>query len=104
MYLDHVQSREIATKLSTEYLAGQPLATVYMRLRNESKRLVDLQWHVIGAMAAALLAKKPQPMRPLKTGEPWIYSTASVRYLDGEEIVQILARHGITAICKPRAA
>jgi hypothetical protein len=76
---------------------------VLLRLEKESKHLVDQYWRAVEALATALLARDPEPMRPLKTGEKWSNGTGPVRYMDGEEAVEILARHGIAAICKPKA-
>jgi hypothetical protein len=100
---DWVDARTIVLKLSAEYLADDNILKVQQRLEKESKRLVDQYWSVVEALAIALLAKKPEPMRPLKTGHPWSNHTGTVRYMDGEEAVEILAQHGITAVCKPRA-
>lgn len=104
MYCDHIQSWEIMKTFSTKYLAGENPMLVYVKLQNRSKRLVEQHWSVIKALASALLAKDPQPMRPLKTGGSWTHSTAPARYLDGEEAVEKLARHGIAAVCKQRTA
>src|SRR5260221_13212411 len=76
--------------------------TVLLRLEQESEHLVDQYWGAIEALAIALLAKDPEPMRPLKTGEVWSNDAGPVRYMDGGEAVGILARHGIAATCKSR--
>jgi hypothetical protein len=102
MYYDQIQSWEIMKTFSTEYLGGENPVRVHVKLQNRSKLLVEQHWLVIKALASALLAKGPEPMRPLKTGEHWTDSTASARYLDGKEAVEILARHGITAVCEER--
>jgi hypothetical protein len=104
MYHDHFQSLEILKSLSARYLAGEDPKWVYVRLQNRSKRLVEQHWLAIKELAAALLAKESQPMRPLKTGKPWTHSTAPARYLDGQEAVEVLARHGITAVCEERVS
>ena len=75
------------------------MITVQPRLEQKSKHLVEQYWLVIEALATALLAKDPEPMRPLKTGEIWSHHPGPVRYMDGEEAVKILAQHGISAIC-----
>ena len=100
---DWKDARIVVDMLTMEYLAGKSLETVLLRLEEESKHLVDQHWLVIEALAIALLAKNPEPMRPLKTGEIWSHQTGLVRYMDGEEAVKILAQYGITAVCKPRS-
>jgi hypothetical protein len=101
---DWKDARGIIDKLSTEYLAGKSLLTVLLGLERESKHLVDQHWPSIEALTIALLAKDPEPMRPLKTGQTWSHHTGPVRYMDGEEAVGILAQHGIGAICEPLGA
>src|SRR5713226_1696991 len=75
---DWVEARKIVHKLSTEYLAGDSLMTVQLRLEKKSKHLVDLYWLAIEALAITLLAKDPEPMRPLKTGQIWSDQSAPV--------------------------
>jgi hypothetical protein len=99
---DWKHAREVIAKLSDEYLAGDSPMAVLLRLQKESERLVEQHWVAIEALAKALLAKDPEPMRPLKTGEIWSDETGPVRYMDGEETVEILAKHGIAATCKSR--
>ena len=99
---DWKDARTVIAKLSDEYLAGNSLLTVQLGLEKESKDLVDQYWLVIEALATALLAKDPEPMRPLKTGQAWSNQTGPVRYMAGEEAVEILGEHGIAAICKSR--
>jgi hypothetical protein len=100
---DWLEARKIIDMLSAEYLSGNDLWTVQHRLEKESKRLVDQHWLVIEALAMALLARNPEPMRPLKTGEKWWLQDGMVRYMAGEEAVEILAQHGTPAVCEPRA-
>ncbi len=95
---DSLEARKIIDTLSAEYLAGNDLWTVQRRLEKESKRLVDQHWLAIEALATALLAKNPEPMSPLKTGQKWWHQDGMVRYMAGEEAVEILAQHGIAAV------
>ncbi len=100
---DWRHARTIIAKLSDEYLAADTLMTVQLRLEKESERFVNHHWLAIEALAIALLAKDPEPMRPLKTGQNWSDQTGPVRYMDGEEAVEILAQRGIAAICQPKS-
>ncbi len=99
---DWKDARTVIATFSEEYLAGEGPMAVLLRLEKESKHLVAQYWGAIEALAIALLAKDPEPMRPLKTGEVWSNETGPVRYMDGGEAVEILARHGIAATCKSR--
>ncbi len=89
---DSIDAREISTKLS--------VPAIYSELENRSARLVEQHWAVITALAAALLAKDWEPLKPLKSGGTWAEATAA-KYLPGEEVVGILARYGIVAVYDP---
>lgn len=99
---DWMEARKVVGKLSPEYVAGDSLTTVQLRLEKESEHLVNQYWPAIEALAIALLAKDPEPMRPLKTGQIWSDEAGPVRYMSGEEALEILAQHGIAAVCEPR--
>jgi hypothetical protein len=99
---DWQDARKIIGELSEEYLTEKSLMTVQLRLEQESKRLVDQYWPPIEALAMSLLAKDPEPMRPLKTGERWSNETEPVRYMEGAEAAAILVSQGIAAICEPK--
>jgi hypothetical protein len=99
---DWVEARKIVQELSTEYLARESLMKVQLRLEKQSKYLVDQHWPLIEALAIALLSKDPEPMRPLKDGTIWSNETGPVRYMGGQEALEILAQHGIPAICESR--
>ena len=49
---------------------------------------------------AALLTKQWEPLKPLKSGCTWSHETTA-KYVTGEEVVSILGRHGIAAVCDP---
>ncbi len=67
-----------------------------MRLRGESELLVEKHWPAIEDLAAALLTKTWEPLKPLKSGKTWSGEVAAL-YLPGSEALEILARHGIAA-------
>jgi hypothetical protein len=58
------------------------------------------KWLVIKALATALLTKQWEPLKPLKSGCTWSHETTA-KYVTGEEVVSILGRHGIAAVCDP---
>ncbi len=101
---DWTHARHVIAVLSSEYVETRSLAALQEILEQQSKDLVDQHWLAIEALAGALLNRDPEPMRRLKTGHIWSDKTDPVRYMDGEEAVQILARHGIAAICESRAS
>jgi len=89
---------------STEYLAGENPMLVYVKLQNRFKRLVEQHWFVIKALASALLAKDPQPMRPLKTGGSLDAFSQLRQDIWMEKKLSKTSRHGIAAVCKQRTA
>lgn len=95
--LDWKESRGISGKLSDAYLAGRSILATQEALEKRSEELVTERWHVIEAVASALLAKGLEPVKPLKSGSLWAKGT-SARYLTGDEVVEIIARFGI-AVC-----
>jgi hypothetical protein len=69
-------------------------------LVNETERLIEQHWPAIEGLAAALLGKEWELLRPLKSGDPWWHKqSTSAKYVEGEEVVSILSQYGILAIC-----
>jgi len=101
---DWRDARPIIVCFSAPYLAaGNGPDAVLARLRDQSRRLVEEHWSVIEKLAAALIAKDVEPMKPLNDGSKWLEINPDVKYMSGEEAVQILERCGIATVCKPRA-
>jgi len=101
---DWRDARPIIVRFSAQYLAaGDGPDAVLARLRDQSRRLVEQHWSVIEKLAAALLAKDVEPMKPLNDGSKWLEINPDVKYMSGEEAVQILEQCGIATVCKPRA-
>jgi hypothetical protein len=68
-------------------------------LHGESRHFVKQHWHVIDAIAAALLMKAWEPLQELKSGGIWSQQTTA-KYLKGEELVTLLRSFDLPAICR----
>jgi hypothetical protein len=69
------------------------------KLEAASRVAVLRHWLAIEAIAAQLLAKDWEPIKPLESGTVWSRET-SAKYLTGEELVAALARFAIDARCR----
>ncbi len=87
--LDGLEAREVISELSDEYLANENVPTIQRNLQSRSEQLVEEHWVAIAALAAALLAKEPEPLMPLKSGGVWSQERTA-RYLSGQEMVGTL--------------
>jgi hypothetical protein len=96
--LDLKEARNVVGRLSHEYFMNDSVTTVFWKLNNQSERLVEQNWPAIQALAAAVLAKEWEPQKPLPSGCLWS-SEATAKCLAGAEIVRILARFEIAAVC-----
>jgi len=94
--LDWREARVMLLKMSDGYLANGGLNSVQMALETRSERAVKQSWHVITAVADALLAKEWEPIKPLRSGCQWSNQTMA-KYLAGHEAAAILEQHAITA-------
>jgi len=83
-------------RIPAERLTNGNATATGMRLRADSELLVERHWPAIEELAAALLTKRWEPLKLLKSGEIWSREAAAL-YLPGSEAVEILARHGIAA-------
>lgn len=100
-FLHSTDGREARTLLSgiqIEHLSKGNVAATHCELERESEQLVEQYWPAIKELAAALLAKDWEPLKPLKSGSTWCHSTTA-KYLTGDEAVEILGRFGIAALC-----
>jgi hypothetical protein len=89
---DNVAARTLLTQLAGEYWANES------QLREQLDRFIEMHWFATKALASALLAKDWEPIKPLKSGDRWSHPSESMaKYLGGEEVVRILAVHGIEA-------
>lgn len=71
-----------------------------LKLQGQSKQLVEQHWPAVDSLATGLLAKDYEDWKPLKSGMK-LSNAKTARYLTGEEVVRILAPHGLIAICDP---
>ncbi len=99
---DWQEARKLISELSTQYLSKDNVAIVQSRLEHCSELLVERHWQVIQAVASALLTQEPQPVKPLNNGDDWSYEN-SARAVVGAEVVEILSKYGIHAICEAAA-
>jgi hypothetical protein len=89
---DSVVARTLLTKLPGEYWVNES------RLRDQLDSLLEKHWDAINALAAALLQRSWEPIKPLRSGDMWSHPNETVaKYISGEEAVRILAAHGIEA-------
>lgn len=91
---DRREAVKLLKELPGDYLTNE------RKLDNRLEYLIERHWLPITALATALLAKDPEPLKPLKSGVPWSHENTA-RYLVGEEAVSILGRYGIPAVCDP---
>jgi len=98
--LDWQEARSIEGLLSDTYLAGRSVSTVHKALEERAEQLVAQNWPVIERVAQALLDKRWEPRKPLRSNFQWSGS-GMAKYVIGEEIVEILVDSGITADCLP---
>ena len=68
-------------------------------LHGESCHLVRQYWHVIDAIAVALLMKDWEPLQKLKSGGIWSQQTTA-KYLKGEKLVTLLQLFDLPAVCR----
>ncbi len=95
---DATEARGIETKFSWEYLGARSIPQVDAILQQESNQLVAAHWPAIEAVAEMLATRQWESLKPLKSGGEW--SKASLaKYVSGEELVQILKRFNIDAVC-----
>jgi hypothetical protein len=95
---DWFEAREIESAFSDEYRAGRIVAVVQEILERRSMQLVAENWPAIDALAKVLIANEWQALKPLKSGGRWS-KAAMAKYVTGAELVQILTRCGIEAVC-----
>jgi hypothetical protein len=84
--------------MAIESLSRGSVPATFSDLKSQSKSLVDRKWNIIEAIARALLAKSWEPIKSLPSGGKWWNDGQTMgKYLPGEEVVRILAQHGIAA-------
>jgi hypothetical protein len=91
---DGRDARTLMTTLPGEYWSN------HRKLESRLEDLIEQHWLAIKALARALLAKVPEPLRPLKSGGQWSHDTKA-RYVLGKEVVTILGEFGIVAVFGP---
>jgi len=70
------------------------------RLLKRSRQLVNQYWLAVKALASALLARNWVPQVRLESGARWAQSTTTTeKHMTAEEIINLLAHYGITAVC-----
>lgn len=94
--VDGREARELLVNMPAARLFNGSVPATHVKLQGESESLVGCHWPAIESLAAALLAKGWELLRPLKSGVAWSQEAAA-KYLPGEEAVSILAQHGIAA-------
>lgn len=87
-------------EISIENLSNGNVPATRAKLQIQSKKMVGQHWFAVEALARALLAKDFEGWKPLKSGMKLSPATTA-RYLSGEEVVSILRRYGIVAVCCP---
>ena len=93
---DSRETRKLLSELPGDYYSNE------RKLENRLEDLIEKHWPLIEALATALLAKDWEELKPLKSGGTWSHESASTaKYLVGEEVVSILRRYGIHAVCDP---
>ena len=91
---DRREARELLMKLPGAYYSNEH------RLESQAECLIERHWIPIKALAAELLAKNPESVKPLKSGNLWSHENAA-RYVVGEEAVRVLGQYGIAAVYDP---
>jgi hypothetical protein len=95
---DRCEALKLLKELPGDYFTNE------RKLDSRLEYLIERHWLPITALATALLAKDPEPLKPLKSGATWSQETSTgttARYVVGEEVVSILRRYGIAAVCDP---
>ena len=93
---DNVVARTLLGRLAGDYASNNS------KLRARLLHLIERHWLAIEVLATALLAKKWEPIKPLKSGGTWSHEKESMaKYLVGEEVAKILRDSGIAAVCDP---
>jgi hypothetical protein len=95
---DRCEAVKLIKELPGDYFTNE------RKLDNRLEYLIERHWLPITALATALRAKDPEPLKPLKSGVTWSHETSAgttARYVVGEEVVSILRRYGIAAVCDP---
>jgi len=87
-------------EISAESLSNGTADATKAELQSRSEQLVEQNWLTVKALAANLLAKDLEPLKLLKSGDKWSDETTA-RYLAGHEVVGMLDRYGIAAVCDP---
>jgi hypothetical protein len=93
---DWREARTLITGLSSRYPGT--VEVIRSKLEDRSGQFVERNWSAIKALAATLMGKTWEPVRPLKSGGMW--STQMIaKYVDGTEAISILRGFGIDAAC-----
>jgi hypothetical protein len=93
---DNKVARTLLGNLAGEYHTNEA------RLKQQLRELIEGHRLSIEALATGLLAKRWEPLRPLKSGGRWSEEKeTTAKYLSGEEAVCILGQQGIRAVCDP---
>jgi hypothetical protein len=93
---DNVEARTLLTRLAGDYASNEA------SLKRRLQELICQHWLAIEALAAALLAKDWEWLKPLKSGDKWSHEKeTTAKYITGEDAVKILAQHGIAGVCDP---
>lgn len=99
---DGREARGLLSELAIEHLSNGNVPATQLKLRGQSKERVEQHWAAVKSLATALLAKDYEAWRPLKSGMT-LSSAKIARYLAGDEVVRMLAPHGLIAICDQTA-
>jgi hypothetical protein len=99
---DWNEARRLIPRFSDEYFQNENVGTILCKLEARSAQLVEQHLPAIEGLAAALLEKGWELRKPLKRGGSWSHENESMaKYVVGEEVVRVLQRYGIAAVCDP---
>jgi len=99
---DGREARILLDEMSIGSLSRGSVPATFLNLQDKSMQRVEMRWNAIKELATALLAKSWEPRKPLKSGGSWSHENeTTAKYLLGQEVIGILAQHGIAAACDP---
>jgi hypothetical protein len=97
---DWREARPLVAKFSEGRFVSDNVGTLLRKFEDQAERLVVGCWPAIEDVAAALLQKEWEPLKPLNSGGLWSHpDERTAKYLPSSEVVIILQGHGILATC-----
>jgi hypothetical protein len=95
---DWWEARDILSAMSKAYFSERDYSAAHEFLERRSEALVAQNWHAVETLAAIVLTKEWEPLKPLNTRGKWS-DQSSAKYVGGEEVVSVLAACGVHARC-----